>query len=62
MGSKDAPTKAGREAGEAYRREAAKEERKVEAEKGSDLKKGAARVDERSKSSDGKSVGAKQRD
>lgn len=62
MGIKDAPTKAGKESGEAYRREAAKEERKVEAEKGSELKKGGARVEERSKSSDGKGVEPKQRD
>lgn len=51
----------GAEAGRHLRTEASKEERKVENRKGSDLKKGAARVEERSKSSDGKSAGAKQK-
>lgn len=37
------------------------EERKIEASKGSDLAKGATRFEERSKSSDGKSAGTKQR-
>jgi hypothetical protein len=57
MANKDA---AGREAGEALKREAKKEERKVEAEKGSDLAKGEKRFEERSRSSDGKSAGSKQ--
>ena len=43
------------------RKAAAKEERKVEAEKGSPLKKGAQRFDERSRSSDGRSAASKQR-
>lgn len=38
-----------------------KEERRVERQKGSPLAKGARRVEERSKSSDGKSAGDKQR-
>lgn len=42
-------------------RETKKEERKVESETGRPLKKGAARVEERSRSSDGKSAGAKQK-
>jgi len=42
------------------RKNAAKEEKKVEAQKGSDLAKGADRFEERSKSSDGKSAGKKQ--
>jgi hypothetical protein len=37
------------------------DEKKVEARKGSDLKKGEKRFDERAKSSDGKSAGTKQR-
>lgn len=62
MGTKDAQTKTGKESGEAFRKEARKEERKVEAEKGSDLSKGGDRVEERSRSSDGKGVGSKQDD
>ncbi len=61
MGVNQAPTQKGKEAARDYRKETAAEERKVEAEKGSALKKGAARVDERSRSSDGKNAGAKQR-
>ncbi|WP_429133440.1 hypothetical protein [Ensifer sp. 4252] len=38
-----------------------KEERRIERQKGSPLAKGAARVEERSKSSDGRSAGDKQK-
>lgn len=61
MGIEQAPTKQGREAARGLRKAAAKEERKVEAEKGSALKKGAQRFDERSRSSDGRSAASKQR-
>jgi hypothetical protein len=61
MGIKEAPTKAGKESAKGLRRAAAADEREVEREKGSDLKKGEKRFDERSRSSDGKSAGAKQR-
>ncbi|RLP25458.1 hypothetical protein [Mesorhizobium sp. YM1C-6-2] len=61
MGIEQAPTKEGREAARGLRKAAAKEERKVEAEKGSPLKKGAKRFDERSRSSDGKGAASKQR-
>ncbi len=61
MGIEQAPTKEGREAARGLRKAAAKEERKVEAEKGSPLKKGAKRFDERSRSSDGRSAASKQR-
>ena len=61
MGVKDAPTAKGRQAATALRKSTKAEERKVETRKGSDLKKGAARFDERSKSSDGKSAGSKQK-
>jgi hypothetical protein len=61
MGVKNAPTEKGKAAAEGFKRATEQEERKVEAEKGGDLKKGAARFDERSKSSDGKSAGEKQR-
>ncbi len=61
MGIEQAPTKQGREAARGLRKAAAKEERKVEAEKGSPLKKGAKRFDERSRSSDGRSAASKQR-
>ncbi|MBX3598522.1 MAG: hypothetical protein KF874_13205 [Rhizobiaceae bacterium] len=52
---------AGKAAAEGLKRSARKEERKVEAQKGSPLKKGEERFEERSKSSDGKSAGTKQR-
>jgi len=61
MGVREAPTKKGKEAAEGLREAARADERKVESRKGSDLKKGADRFDERSKSSDGKSAGSKQK-
>jgi hypothetical protein len=61
MGIEQAPTEKGKQAARGLRKSAAADERKVEAEKGSDLAKGADRFEERSKSSDGKSAGAKQR-
>ena len=60
MGIKNAPTPKGREAAKDFRKETREEEREVEREKGSPLKKGPERVDERSRSSDGKGVGSKQ--
>ena len=60
MGIEQAPTAKGKEAARGLRKAAANEERKVEARKGSELEKGAERFDERSRSSDGKSAGAKQ--
>ena len=60
MGIENAPTPAGKEGAKDLRKATAKEERKIEAAKGSDLKKGAERVEERSRSSDGKSAGSKQ--
>ncbi|APO78221.1 hypothetical protein AM571_PC00483 (plasmid) [Rhizobium etli 8C-3] len=61
MGIEQAPTEKGRQAARGLRKSTAKEEKKIEAEKGSDLAKGAERFEERSKSSDGKSAGKKQR-
>ena len=61
MGIEQAPTKQGKEAARGLRKAAAKDERKVEARKGSELKKGAKRFDERSRSSDGKGAAAKQK-
>lgn len=61
MGIEQAPTAKGREAARGLRKATAEEERKVEARKGSEFKKGAERFDERSRSSDGKGAGAKQR-
>ena len=61
MGIKQVPTEQGKQAARGLQRSAADEERKVEREKGSSLKKGAERFEERSLSSDGKSAGAKQR-
>jgi hypothetical protein len=60
MGVREAPTEKGKEAAEGFRQATKAEERKVESEKGSELKKGAKRFDERSRSSDGKSAGSKQ--
>jgi len=60
MGIEQATTAKGKESARGLRKNAAKEEKKVEAKKGSDLAKGADRVDERSRSSDGKGAGEKQ--
>ncbi|OQM76916.1 hypothetical protein [Manganibacter manganicus] len=62
MGVKQAPTVKGKAAAKGLKAAAAKNERKTEAETGKPLKKGAARFEQLSKSSDGKSAGAKQRD
>ena len=61
MGIEQAPTAKGKEAARGLRKEAAKDEHKVESETGKPLQKGAERFEERAKSSDGKSAGAKQR-
>ena len=60
MGIEQAPTSEGKAAAAGLKNETAKEERKVESRTGRDLKKGAARVEERSRSSDGKGAGEKQ--
>lgn len=60
MGIEQAPTEKGREAAEGLQEAARQEEEKIEAQKGSDLAKGADRFEERSRSSDGKSAGSKQ--
>ncbi len=62
MGVNEAPTVKGTAAAKGLKRSTEKEEKKVETRKGSDLKKGADRFEERSKSSDGKSAGQKQVD
>jgi hypothetical protein len=61
MAIENAPTAKGKQAAKGLKSATSKEERKVEAQTGHDLKKGEKRFDERSKSSDGKSAGAKQR-
>lgn len=61
MGIEQAPTEKGRQSARGLKQSTRKEEKKVEARKGSDLAKGADRFEERSKSSDGKSAGAKQK-
>lgn len=62
--SKMAPTPATKSAGlrasASFKKEAKQEEVQVENEKGSPLKKGADRVNERSRSSDGQDAGVKQ--
>ncbi len=60
MATENAKPGAGRQAAEALRKQAGQEEEKVEQEKGSDLKKGADRFEERAESSDGSSAGDKQ--
>lgn len=62
MKQKASETDTGKQTGEALLKSAARqEERKTEARKGSDLAKGPERFEERSRSSDGKSAGSKQR-
>lgn len=61
MAIENAPTEDGKEGARGLHRAARADERKIEGEKGSDLSKGADRFEERSKSSDGKSAGDKQR-
>ncbi|MCO6186689.1 hypothetical protein [Rhizobium sp. L1K21] len=60
MATENAPTEKGKDSAERYRQETRAEEERVEAQKGSDLAKGADRVEERSESSDGKDPGEKQ--
>lgn len=62
MATPTSQTAKGRQSSQALKKQAAAEERKVERTKGSPLKKGAERFDERSKSADGKSAGQKQVD
>lgn len=60
MGTENAPSDKGKRSSEGLHESAHDEERKVETEKGSHLKKGEERFDERSRSSDGKDAGEKQ--
>lgn len=60
MGTENAPTPKGKAAAEGLKQATARDEKKTEARMGGDLKKGAKRFDERAKSSDGLSAGAKQ--
>lgn len=61
MAVRNAVTEKGKAAAKGLLKSTAKEEKKVEAKTGKDLPKGAKRVEERSRSSDGKSAGTKQR-
>lgn len=61
MAVENAPTPKGKAAAKGLRQAAAKGEKKVEARTGHDLKKGEKRFEERSRSSDGKSAGTKQK-
>ena len=61
MNKPDNLTEKGKAAGASLRKAAKQEELKIEAQKGSELRKGEKRFEERSKSSDGKSAGEKQR-
>ncbi|UVC07537.1 hypothetical protein IHQ71_20370 [Rhizobium sp. TH2] len=60
MGIEQAPTEKGRQAARAFKKSTREDEKKTEARMGSELAKGKDRFEERSKSSDGKSAGAKQ--
>lgn len=62
MGIEQAPTEQGKQSAHGLKESSKAEERHVEAEKGSDLAKGADRFDERARSSDGRSAGDKQHD
>ncbi len=57
MTIEQAPTEKGRKSARGFKDSTKKEEKKIEARKGSDLAKGADRVEERSRSSDGRSAG-----
>jgi hypothetical protein len=61
MGVQQAPTAKGKASAKGLQQAAAKNERKTEAETGKPLAKGAKRFEERSRSSDGKSAGTKQK-
>ena len=61
MAIENAPTEKGKAAAKGLRQAAAKDEKKTETRMGHDLKKGEDRFEERSKSSDGKSAGTKQK-
>lgn len=61
MGTDQAKGQTAKASSKGLMKNAAKEERRVEARTGKELPKGAKRVIERSKSSDGKDPGAKQR-
>ncbi len=60
MGTEQAPTPQGKESARGLQQSSTSEEQRVEQQKGSDLAKGADRVEERSRSSDGQSPGEKQ--
>jgi hypothetical protein len=62
MGAEQAPTAKGKTSAKGLMDAVAKNERKTEAAAGKPLKKGEDRFEERSKSSDGKSAGTKQKD
>ncbi|MFN7103720.1 MAG: hypothetical protein ACK4N1_13980 [Pseudorhizobium sp.] len=62
MGIEQAPTEKGKESAKGLQDSSSSEEKRVEDSKGSDLAKGADRVEERSRSSDGRGPGEKQSD
>lgn len=61
MAIQQPPTAKGKAAAKGLQEAAAAEERKIEARTGHELKKGEKRFEERSRSSDGKSAGTKQK-
>lgn len=60
MGSEQAPTPEGKESARGLQDSSSSEEQRIERQKGSELAKGADRVEERSRSSDGQGPGEKQ--
>lgn len=62
MGIEQAPTEKGKDSARGLQDSSRSEEERVEDSKGSELAKGADRVDERSRSSDGRGPGEKQVD
>lgn len=57
MGKENAPTKRGKDSAEGLLKAARAEEREIEKDKGSDLKKGAERFEERAESAGGDVTG-----
>ena len=60
MGSEQAPTGTGKQSARGLEESTTTEEERIERQKGSNLAKGPDRVEERSRSSDGRSAGEKQ--
>lgn len=62
MGIEQAPTEQGKQSAKGLQDSSSSEEKRIEANKGSELAKSADRVEERSRSSDGRGPDEKQTD